>query len=116
MFGNRKKAVDGVAKLSGVSFFEGFSPDELQRVAELADDVDAEPGAVLDDSARVDAQTHSRTSIADTSASQTSAPSTFASPRNHHMLRRLAMRVMQNRIWSPGTTGFLNFALSMVIR
>ena len=30
-------------------FFDGFSPDELQRVAELADDVDAEPGAVLVD-------------------------------------------------------------------
>ena len=53
MFGNRKKAVDGVAKLSGVSFFDGFSPDELQRVAELADDVDAEPGAVLVDQGRV---------------------------------------------------------------
>ncbi len=53
MFGNRKKAVDGVAKLSGVPFFEGFSPEELQRVAELADDVDAEPGAVLVDQGRV---------------------------------------------------------------
>jgi len=31
MFGNRKKAVDGVDKLSKVTFFEGFSPEELQR-------------------------------------------------------------------------------------
>ncbi len=29
MFGNRKKAVNGVEKLSGISFFDGFSPDEL---------------------------------------------------------------------------------------
>ena len=53
-----------------------------------------EPSAVFDNGARMDRALHSRTSIADTSASQTSEPSTFASPRNHHMLRRLAMRVM----------------------
>ena len=53
MFGNRKKAVDGVAKLSGVPFFDGFSADEMQRVAELADDVDAEKGAVLVEQGRV---------------------------------------------------------------
>jgi len=53
MFGNRKKAVDGVAKLSGVPFFDGFSPEELQRVAQLADDVEAEPGAVLVEQGRV---------------------------------------------------------------
>ena len=45
MFGTRKKAVDGVEKLRGVSFFDGFTDDELQRVAELADDVEAETGA-----------------------------------------------------------------------
>ena len=78
--------------------------------------VHAKPSAVLDDGARMDVRRHSRTSIADTSASQTSAPSTLASPRNHHMLRRLAVRVMWNRTWSPGTTGLRNFALSMVIR
>jgi hypothetical protein len=50
--------------------------------------------AVLDDGGRMDRSLHSRTSIADTSASHTSSPSTFASPRNHHMLRRLATRVM----------------------
>ena len=53
MFGNRKKAIGGAEKLAGVAFFDGFSPDELQRVAELADDVDAEPGAVLVEQGRV---------------------------------------------------------------
>src|ERR1700751_409833 len=53
-----------------------------------------QPRAVFGHGAGMDRFFHSRTSIADTSASQTSAPSTFASPRNHHMLRFLAMRVM----------------------
>ena len=53
MFGNRKKAVDGVEKLSGVPFFDGFSAEELHHVAELADDVDAEKGAVLVEQGRV---------------------------------------------------------------
>jgi CRP/FNR family transcriptional regulator, cyclic AMP receptor protein len=53
MFGQRKKAVDGVSKLKGVSFFDGFSDSELNRVAELADDVEAEVGAVLVDQGRV---------------------------------------------------------------
>ncbi len=53
MFGNRKKAIGGVEKLAGVPFFDGFSPEELQRVAELADDVDAETGAVLVEQGRV---------------------------------------------------------------
>src|ERR1700722_16902845 len=48
-----------------------------------------EPSAGFDDGARMDCVRHSRTSIAETSASQTSTPSTFASPRNHPMLRRL---------------------------
>ena len=73
------------------------SVDLRPDMAERPDlDVRAEPRAVLDDGARMDAWRHSRTSIAETSASQTSAPSTFASPRNHHMLRFLAMRVMWN--------------------
>ena len=79
-------------------------------------DIRPEPRAIFDDCRGMDASAHSRTSIADTSASQTSAPSTFASPRNHHMLRRLAVRVMKNFTWSPGTTGLRNFALSIVIR
>lgn len=53
MFGHRKKAVDGVEKLRGVAFFDGFAEEELQRVAELADDVEAETGAVLVDQGRV---------------------------------------------------------------
>lgn len=53
MFGNRKKATDGVEKLRGVSFFEGFDDDELARVATLAEDVEAETGAVLIDQGRV---------------------------------------------------------------
>jgi len=53
MFGHRKKAVDGAEKLRGVAFFEGFSDEELDRVAELADDVEAEAGAVLVDQGRV---------------------------------------------------------------
>jgi CRP/FNR family transcriptional regulator, cyclic AMP receptor protein len=53
MFGHRKKAVDGAGKLRDVSFFEGFSDDELNRVAELADDVEAESGALLVDQGRV---------------------------------------------------------------
>ena len=57
-------------------------------------DARPEPSPVFDDGARMDCIRHSRTSIADTSASQTSTSSTFASPRNHHMFRFLAMRVM----------------------
>jgi len=53
MFGHRKKAVDGADKLRGVAFFDGFSDDELMRVAELADDVEAEAAAVLVDQGRV---------------------------------------------------------------
>ena len=86
-------------------------------MTERADlDVRAETRSILDDGRRMKASLHSRTSIADTSASQTSAPSTFASPRNHHMLRFLATRVMWNLTWSPGTTGLRNLALSIVIR
>jgi CRP-like cAMP-binding protein len=53
MFGNRKKAIGGAEKLAGVPFFAGFSPEELERVADLADDVEAEPGAVLVEQGRV---------------------------------------------------------------
>lgn len=53
MFGHRKKAVDGASKLKDVAFFEGFSDDELNRVAELADELSAEPGAVLVDQGSV---------------------------------------------------------------
>jgi CRP-like cAMP-binding protein len=53
MFGHRKKAVDGAEKLRGVAFFEGFTDEELTRVGELADDVEAETGAMLVDQGRV---------------------------------------------------------------
>ena len=79
----------------------GDEPDAVAKLglrSNMAErpDLDArpEPGAVFHDSARMNRVPHSRTSIADTSASQTSTPSTFASPRNHHMFRFLAMRVI----------------------
>lgn len=60
MFGNRKKAAADeeerfalVVQLRDVPFFEGFSPSQLDRVAELAERVDAAPGAVIIDQGRV---------------------------------------------------------------
>jgi CRP-like cAMP-binding protein len=53
VFHKRTRSVDGTAKLRGVSFFEGFSEEDLDRVAELADDVEAEAGAVLVEQGRV---------------------------------------------------------------
>ncbi len=50
---NREKAHKPFDSLRGVAFFEGFSDEELQRVADLADDVDAEQGAVLMEQGRV---------------------------------------------------------------
>ena len=43
---NRKKAHKPFESLRGVLFFDGFSDEELQKVADLADDVDAEEGAL----------------------------------------------------------------------
>lgn len=45
----RRKADDdaAAARLADVAFFEGFSSEQLRRVAELAEEVDAEPGAEL---------------------------------------------------------------------
>lgn len=53
MFGKRNRSVDGASELRGVTFFAGFSDAELDRVAELADDVEAETGAVLMEQGRV---------------------------------------------------------------
>jgi len=53
VFGKRKKAVDGASRLRGLAFFEGFSDSELDRVAELADDVEVEAGQLLIDQGRV---------------------------------------------------------------
>ncbi len=54
MFGHRKKLdtaqFDALAiTLATVAFFDGFSMDDLHRVAELAEEVEAEKGALLID-------------------------------------------------------------------
>lgn len=49
----RRKATDGADKLAKVELFEGFTPAELTRVAELAEDVTAEAGAVLMEQGKV---------------------------------------------------------------
>jgi CRP/FNR family transcriptional regulator, cyclic AMP receptor protein len=51
---SRKKAEKAAtaARLRRVAFFEGFTDDELARVAELADEVEAEAGAELTDQGR----------------------------------------------------------------
>jgi CRP/FNR family cyclic AMP-dependent transcriptional regulator len=53
MMFKRKKAHKPFEKLRGVSFFDGFSDDELQRVADLADDVEVEEGGWFIDQGRV---------------------------------------------------------------
>ncbi len=58
MFGRRKKVdeehLDGLTRtLGGVALFEGFDYHQLHRVAELADEVEAEKGAVIIDQGRV---------------------------------------------------------------
>ena len=47
MFRKRGKAEGAGSVLRGMPFFEGFDDAELDRVAELADDVEADAGAVL---------------------------------------------------------------------
>ena len=48
MFSRKKAELQAAAaQLGEVAFFEGFTPEELTRVAELADEVEAEPGAQL---------------------------------------------------------------------
>lgn len=51
MFGRKAKADS--EWLAGVTFFDGFTSDELTRVAELAQEVDAAPGAELTEQGRV---------------------------------------------------------------
>ena len=43
----RRKSNDAAERLASIELFEGFSPEELSRVGELVDDVDAEAGALL---------------------------------------------------------------------
>lgn len=50
MFGNSGKL--DIDWLSKVGVFSGFSPSELEQVAELGERVEAEPGAVLTDQGR----------------------------------------------------------------
>lgn len=52
MFGSRKAAPEAAEHLRDVAFFEGFSDDELARVAQLADEVEAEQGAEITDQGR----------------------------------------------------------------
>ena len=59
---------------------------------------------------------HSITSMALISASQTSAPSTFASPLYHQKFRLLAVLVMWNSTRSPGVTILRNLHLSTVMK
>lgn len=50
----RKSGKSGAGKdLASVEFFEGFSPAELDRVAALSEEVDAEAGALLMDQGKV---------------------------------------------------------------
>src|SRR5262245_7137567 len=48
----RKKIDDGAERLAKVAFFEGFTPAELSRVAELVEEVEAEEGADITDQGR----------------------------------------------------------------
>lgn len=51
MFG--RQSTGDAEWLAGVSFFKGFSADELARVAGLATEVEAEPGAELMEQGRM---------------------------------------------------------------
>jgi len=48
----RSHPSDASFQLKGVAFFEGFTDEELRRVAELADELEAEAGAELTDQGR----------------------------------------------------------------
>src|SRR5687767_12600171 len=66
-----------------------------------------------DDRARMDARTRHRSrTIAAMSASATTSPSTFPTPRILHTLPRSWTISSSKRIWSPGLTGRRNFTLS----
>jgi CRP/FNR family cyclic AMP-dependent transcriptional regulator len=53
MFGKRTKAENGAKRLRGLAFFEGFTDADLNRIAGLAESVEAESGAVLMEQGRV---------------------------------------------------------------
>jgi CRP-like cAMP-binding protein len=48
----RSHPSDAAFRLAEVAFFKGFTDDELRRVAELAEELDAEVGAELTDQGR----------------------------------------------------------------
>lgn len=53
MGSKRSKASDGAARLRDLAFFEGFSDDDLARVAQLAELVQVEAGTCIIDQGRV---------------------------------------------------------------
>src|SRR5262249_5533882 len=54
--------------------------------------------------------------VARSSASQTSCPATFASPRNFQTAPPFRSGTSSRMSWSPGTTVFRNLALSMAMK
>ncbi len=53
MFGKRKQAEDAAPRLRGLAFFAGFTDAELDRVGQLADQVDVDAGTLVIDQGRV---------------------------------------------------------------
>lgn len=53
MFGKRSRPIDGATRIRGLSFFDGFSDDDLARVAELAEEVELAAGECFIDQGRV---------------------------------------------------------------
>jgi CRP-like cAMP-binding protein len=51
-FRKKVETGQGAERLAGARFFEGFTPKELARVAELVEEVDAEQGSELMDQGR----------------------------------------------------------------
>src|SRR5262245_44901390 len=73
-------------------------------------------GTAIDHGSRMNARHHAYSSaiMAPSSASATNWPPTLASPRNHHIMRRLDILLIGYSTTSPGMTGRRNLALSMV--
>ncbi len=85
-----------------------FRPDDGPR-AHL--DVGRQPGARVDDGARID-QTHSLRSAQMISAEHTGLSSTVAWQSNFQMLRFTLMNLACSCSWSPGRTGWRKRSLS----
>ena len=54
----RKKIDDGAERLAKIDLFDGFTPAELARVAELVEEVEAEQGAVLTEQGKPGAEAY----------------------------------------------------------